>query len=322
MCTAICFRAGSGYFGRTLDLECSYQEKVAVTPRNYPLRPRHLPPIFNHYAFIGMATIANGEPLYYDGINEKGLAIAGLNFPGNAHYYPAHEGKTNVAHFELVPWVLASFQKVDEFMEVADKLNITQDVYSDLYPAATLHWIVSDSKQSVVVESTNNGLNVYENPWDVLANNPTFPVMIDNLKQYNHLTNLPQQIGFTQLKPDSRGAGSMGLPGDLTSKSRFVRAVFNKHYSVSNDSESALISQFYHILGSVNQVQGSVKVGNQYVRTQYTSCCNMKKGIYYYTTYENSQITGICISDHNLDDKKVITYPLIRTQQFRFQKPI
>ena len=321
MCTAICLRSGNGYFGRTLDLEYSYQEKVTVTPRNYPIRPRHLAPLFHHYAFIGMAIIADEEPLYYDGINEHGLAVAGLNFPGNAQYYPACEGHINVAHYELIPWVLASFKNVDELLNAAAKLNITEDVYNDLYPAATLHWIVSDSTKSVVIESTESGLHIYDNPWDVLTNNPPFPMMIDNLRKYNTLTNLPVNCGFTNLEPDSRGTGSQGLPGDLTSKSRFVRVAFHKHFSVAKNSESALVSQFYHILGSVNQVQGCVKVGNQYVKTQYTSCCNMQKCIYYYTTYENSQITGISLFDHNLDGKQTVIYPLIRTQQFNMLKP-
>ena len=110
----------------------------------------------------------------------------------------------------------------------------------------------------------------------------------------------------------SIGMGGMGLPGDLSSQSRFVRVAFTKQNSKSDDSENASVSQFFHILGSVDQQRGLCEVTEgKYEITLYTSCCNCDKGIYYYTTYDNSQITAVDMNRENLDEKLLIRYPVI-----------
>jgi choloylglycine hydrolase len=113
--------------------------------------------------------------------------------------------------------------------------------------------------------------------------------------------------------------GGLGLPGDLSSASRFIKAAFTKLNSLSKDGESASISQVFHILNSVSQQQGCVKIGNLYEKTIYSSCCNTTKGIYYYTTYENSQITGIRMHSENLNQHDLIQFPLIKGQQIRME---
>ena len=117
----------------------------------------------------------------------------------------------------------------------------------------------------------------------------------------------------------SRGMGGMGLPGDISSASRFVKVAWTKMNSVSGDSESESISQFFHILGSVDQQRGCCEVApEQYEITIYSSCVNVDKGIYYYTTYENSQITAVDMHKENLDGDTIITYPLIKGQQIHY----
>ena len=106
MCTAITFSKQDFYFGRTLDLERSYGEEVVISPRNFLLPFRQRPSLDHHYAIIGMAHISNGYPLYYDAVNEAGLCMAALNFPGFAQYKVSAEGRDNVASFEFLPWVL------------------------------------------------------------------------------------------------------------------------------------------------------------------------------------------------------------------------
>jgi choloylglycine hydrolase len=120
------------------------------------------------------------------------------------------------------------------------------------------------------------------------------------------------------LEPYSRGMGALGLPGDLSSQSRFVRAAFVKLNGVSGDEEAESVGQFFHILGSVEQVRGCCEVeAGQYEITQYTSCCNGDRGIYYYTTYGNRQITGVDMRREDLDGEKLISFPLIREEQIR-----
>ena len=323
MCTGITYTTKDHYFGRNLDLEYSYHETVTVTPRNFPFAFRKMPTLSTHHAIIGMATISDGYPLYYDGTNEKGLSMAGLNFPENADYKPEDPAKTNIAPFEFIPWILGKFETVDEVEQELRSLNLVDIAFSDAFPQSPLHWIISDRNRSITVESVREGLKVYNNPVGVLTNNPTFDMQLFNLNNYMQLSRNPPAKTFAQgMEFDvySRGMGAMGLPGDLSSASRFVKAVFTKMNSISGDSESESISQFFQILGSVAQQRGCVDVGDgKYEITVYSSCCNTDKGIYYYTTYENSQITGVDMHKEDLDGTALAAYPLIEGQQIHMQ---
>ena len=106
MCTAITYKTKNFYFGRTLDHNFSYGEEITITPRNYPIPLRHTEALKQHYAVIGTAHVAGDYPLYYDGVNEKGLGMAGLNFVGNAVYQDQDASGKNVETFELIPWIL------------------------------------------------------------------------------------------------------------------------------------------------------------------------------------------------------------------------
>lgn len=106
MCTALSYRTRDHYFGRNLDLDTSYGEKVCIMPRDFPFPLRTREALETHYAMIGMATVAEGLPLFYEAANECGLGMAGLNFPGNAWYGPEQPGADNIAPYELIPWIL------------------------------------------------------------------------------------------------------------------------------------------------------------------------------------------------------------------------
>ena len=319
MCTAVTYSTKDHYFGRNLDLEYSYQETVTITPRNYPFKFRKAEEKNTHYALIGMAFVSDNYPLYYDAINEKGLGMAGLNFPKNADYKEEVSDKDNIAPFEFIPWVLSQCATIEEVKELLAKINIAKIDFSDNLPASPLHWIIADKNSSITVESVKDGLKVYDNPVGVLTNNPTFDIHMFNLNNYMHLSieqpnnNFSSKLNFDTY---SRGMGALGLPGDLSSASRFVKATFTKMNSLSGESESESISQFFHILGSVDQQRGCVHMGeDKYEITIYSSCCNQDKGIYYYTTYENSQITAVDMHKENLDGSDLASYNLIKGQQ-------
>ncbi len=323
MCTAITYHTKDHYFGRNLDLEYSYKETVTITPRNYPFNFRKVNAIKSHYAIIGMAYVNENYPLYYDATNEKGLGMAGLNFPTNAYYGEVKNEKDNIAPFEFIPWVLSQCANLEEVKKLLENINIANINFSENLPASPLHWIIADKNASITVESVQDGLKIYDNPVGVLTNNPTFDIHMFNLNNYMSLSTEPPVNNFSKkLNFDiySRGMGALGLPGDLSSASRFVKATFTKMNSLSNDSENASISQFFHILYSVYQQRGCVHMGDdKYEITIYSSCCNMDKGIYYYTTYENSQITGIDMFKENLDSNELINYELIKDTQILMQ---
>ena len=323
MCTAATYKTKDFYFGRTLDYEYSYKEEVTITPRNYEFKFRNVNNLTSHYAIIGMAFISDNYPLYYDAVNEKGLAIAGLNFVGNAYYNERQLNKENIAQFELIPYLLGSCSSVKEVKKLLEKINITNEPFSEELPLAQLHWIISDKEECITLESVKEGLKIYDNPVGVLTNNPTFDKQLFNLNNYSGLSPKNKENTFNnKLNFDtySRGLGALGLPGDLSSMSRFVRVAFVKMNSLSEENEIASVSQFFHILNSVDQQRGCCDLGNnKFEITIYTSCCNTDKGIYYYTTYNNHQITAVDMHKEDLNSSTLIHYPLITREQIRFQ---
>lgn len=323
MCTAATYNTNDFYFGRTLDYTYSYVEEVTVTPRNYPLHFYKEDSIESHYAVIGMAYVADNYPLYYDACNENGLCMAGLNFPGNAVYREEIQGMHNIAQFEFILWILGQCSSVEEAKKLLLKTNITNKPYNNNLPVAELHWIISDKNSSITAEPTVDGLKVYDNPVGILTNNPPFNEQMSNLNNFMALSPEQPKNCFSDkidLHTYSRGMGALGLPGDLSSQSRFVRASFVKLNSKSGSSESESVSQFFHILGSVDQQRGCCKCEDgKYEITIYTSCCNADKGIYYYTTYENHQISAVKMYNENLDEKTIIRCPLIKGEQIKFQ---
>ena len=323
MCTAVTYQTDDFYFGRNLDLHIFYNETVTVTPRSFLFQFRCGKVLESHYAMIGMATVADDYPLYYEATNEKGLSLAGLNFPQNAMYYQYAEGLDNIAPFELIPWLLGQCESVTEALAMIQKMNLWNTPFSEQFPLSPLHWLLADKERSVVLEPMSEGLKIHPNPIGILTNNPPFDFHMYNLANFMNVSAQLPQNRFSDkitLSPYSLGMGGIGLPGDLSSSSRFVKAAFTKLNSVSGSTESESISQFFHILGSVAQQNGLTPVeGGQYEYTVYSSCCNTEKGIYYYTTYENSQITAVSLHNEDLNSSKLFSYPLIRGQQIRKQ---
>ncbi len=323
MCTAATYRTKDFYFGRTLDYEFSYGEEITVTPRNYPFSFRYLPEKREHYAIIGMAHVEEDYPLYYDAVNEKGLGMAGLNFVGNAVYGEVKEGKENVAVFELIPYILSQCENTEEARELLGKIQITDTKFKEQLPNGRLHWIIADEKEAITVESVTEGLKIYENAPGVLTNNPPFPMQMFQLNNYMQLSSRQPENLFSDrlsLETYSRGMGALGLPGDLSSASRFVRVAFTKLHARSGEGEADSVGQFFHILGSVEQTRGCCELENgKYEITIYTSCCNATKGIYYYTTYTNRQITAVDMHREKLDGTELIRYPMLEEEQIRLQ---
>ena len=323
MCTAVTYNTDCGnYFGRTLDYEFSYGEEIVIMPRNFKIKlgGREYK---SHYAIIGMAHTADGYPLFYDALNEKGLAMAGLNFVGNAVYNKPVENRENVAQYEFIPRILAACSTVNEAVNTIKNINITDEAFSDSLPAASLHWMIADKDSAVTVEATKDGVKIYDNRVGVMTNNPPFDVQMRRLCDYMHLSPKQPQNNFSKdidLECYSRGMGALGLPGDLSSQSRFVRAAFVAANSVSGNGEYDGITQLFHILGSVEQQNGCCITENGGLeKTIYTACFDAQNGIYYYTTYENRQITAIDMFKANLNAAELACYPMINTPQIKFQ---
>ena len=188
MCTAATYRTDNFYMGRTLDYEFSYGEEITVMPRNFPLSFRHGGGTDRHYAIIGMAHVADGYPMFYDAVNEKGLGMAGLNFAASARYSEPEDGKQNVAQFEFIPWVLSQFASLGQARSAIEKINLVGTTYDSRYPAAKMHWIIADKSGAITVEPTESGLKIYDNAPGVLTNEPPFDMQLFNLNNYMRLS--------------------------------------------------------------------------------------------------------------------------------------
>ena len=249
--------------------------------------------------------------------------MAGLNFPEYAAYNTLVTKKDNITPFELIPWVLGQCATVTEAKSLLSKTNLLKEDFKTNLPLSPLHWLIADRKTSIAAEPLTDGLKIYDNPIGILTNSPPFDLQLFHLNNFMHLTNLLPQNHFSKdldLKIYSNGMGALGMPGDWSSQSRFVKAAFTKMNSICADSEDESVSQFFHILNSVEHPRGCVVMDdNLYEITIYSSCCNTDKGIYYYKTYDNSQITAMDMRRENLDDTQLISYPLKTSGDIFFQ---
>jgi len=306
MCTAITYSHNNFYFGRNLDFENSFDEKIVITGRSFPFFLRNSKKIESHYAIIGMGIVSDNFPLYFDAVNEFGLCMAGLLFPEAAHFRKSNPCKNNIASFELIPYVLSLCKNLTEAKKLLQNANITDENFSNEYHATPLHWIISDKTGSVTVESVKDGLYLHDNPVGVLTNSPDFPSQMANLDKYIK----------DSLCPDEKK-----LPGDFSSEARFVRAAYTKLSSFSEDSEQSCVSQVFRILESVQRTRGCTrKDENKLVKTHYSSCINADKQIYYYTTHDNMGIGAVELGESDSNSDRVFIFPLEKEWRVNFQR--
>lgn len=323
MCTAVSFYADGLYFGRTLDYENSYGETIVITPRRFALPFREAETLFEHYAILGIAHVAQDYPLYYDAVNEKGLAMAGLNFVGNACYHADGTGQHHIAQFELIPWILGRCKDTHEAETLLKQTDITPTAFAPDMPTAQLHWILADSQRTMTVESVQDGLHIYENPAGVLTNNPPFREQLFRLNDFMHLSpKQPENLfgGNLPLACYSRGMGALGLPGDLSSQSRFIRAAFMCANALKGKTAAENVHQVFHILNTVEQVRGCCAVGEgQYEYTIYAACADATRGIYYYTGYDKYCLSAVCMHHEDLEAEKLFCYPMQHQENVMWQ---
>lgn len=318
MCTGIRFTSTSGamYFGRNLDWTQGYGERVVMTPP-----AAHVPSAFvregdleRGYAVIGMGIVVDGVPLYFDCGNERGLAVAGLNFPQSARYATRHEhGAINVAAYEFPFWVARNFPSLAAVREALAHVNVVAKPVNEQLPVASLHWIIGDATGSVVVECLEDGLRVWENDVDVLTNEPDFGWQRTNLRNYLTLSDAepePASWGAARLAAFGSGMGMHGIPGDYSGPSRFVKAAFvNAHYPAQDD-ERANVTRLFRTLGSVAVPDGCAQMADgSFERTLYTSCFSAASLTYYHAAYDDLEIRAYPLASCDMNGSEPVFVP-------------
>lgn len=307
MCTSIAYKTSDFYFGRNMDVEGHFDEQVVITPRNYKFDFKYDKAQVSHYAIIGMGRVKNLYPLYADGTNEKGLCACALNLPKSTVYQSnAEKEKLNLTSYEIIPYILSNFESIKETKEGLTNLRILDTSFDEKTPSTPLHWLISDKDESIVIESTFEGVKIYDNPVGVLTNEPTFPSHLRNLEKYAHLTPYDERQ-----ESGSLGLGLYGLEGDFSSVSRFVKASILKRYAIAEFGEGESVSTIFRLLYSVAPIKGCVmtRQGKAHY-TVYTSVVNASKGIYYYTTNENMRLNKVSFSNADIDAQYLQVYPL------------
>ena len=313
MCTGVRFSDNEGnmYFGRNLDWSEGYGEKVVITPRGYKYKSAFLGEMANSPTLIGMGIVVENTPLYFDCANEHGLAVAGLNFPGYASYATeAVEGKTNVAAYEFPLWVALNFKTVEEIEKALPGVVIVAKPINEQYPVSELHWLIGDSKRSIVVEYTSHGMEIYDNDFDILTNQPGYGWHKENMRNYMNLFSMmPKGVKWAKATMTPFGSGSLmrGLPGGFYSTDRFVRVAYlNTHYPVQK-SETDNVSRLFHTLAGVAMIDGGAAMADgKFEKTIYTGGYSSATQTYYYNTYENPAIQSVKMTDRDLSGDELI----------------
>ncbi|HJA26727.1 MAG TPA: choloylglycine hydrolase family protein [Candidatus Fournierella merdigallinarum] len=315
MCTSVSC-SDQALFGRSLDLESPFGEQVVIAPREYPFRFHHRLPLVRHHALIGMAALADGVPLYAEAVNEKGLYMAGLNFPASACYFPDDDnGRHSVAPYELIPLVLGSCGCLAEARRLLEGLRLTAIPFAPGWPLAPLHWHLADASGALVAEPTGQGLRLYDDPVGVLTNEPPFDYQQTRLRDFMALS--PRQPANTfapglPLAPYAQGMGALGLPGDASSASRYVRAAFLKTHAAFPGQRQRDVMQFFHILDGVSMVRGTVVTpAGKLDETRYVCCADGRTGTYYYKTYDGGRVRAVALTEAARQGAALRAFPLV-----------
>lgn len=314
MCTAISDVGIYHFFGRTLDVEEQALPKVVIAPRHFPFRLLYEGDVTEHLSIMGAAHISEGVPLFYDGVNEAGLCAAALSFQDNAVYFKPNERGKNLASFEVMTYILATAKSVREAREALEGVTVTDDSFGESLPNEPLHWIIADRRESICVEQTECGLKIYDNPFGVLTNNPPFPYHKEHMREFLHVgASSPENRIYPSvyMEPYSFGMGAIGMPGDFSSASRFVRAAFAKAHTTDTGEHCGEMSRLFHIMDTVSVPRGTVITKNGKTRfTLYTSCINAEMGEYYFTTYASRRIRFLDMKKVPFDKAELIAYDM------------
>ena len=321
-CTGITIKPkdGSVIFARTLEFAADLKSNIIVVPRGTEYvgtapggKPGHR--WKTRYGTVGAN--AFDMPVVVDGLNEKGLHVGLFYFPGFAKY---QEVKADDLGKALAPWEIGSYLlgtclDVKEAVAAAKSVLVGEVVQKDMGFVPPIHLIVTDaSGKSVVLEYVGGELKVHDNPFGVMANSPTFDWHMTNLSNYVTLSqkNIEKiDLAGKEIKGLGQGSGMLGLPGDFTPPSRFVRAVAFSKTAQPVDKAKEGVLQAFHILNQFDIPKGAaqgIEHGKEvYDYTLWTSAADLKNLRYYFRTFDNSRIRMVDIKAVNLDAQEIKT---------------
>lgn len=308
MCTTFVYK--NKYFGRNMDIDIPFGEKIIFTPNGYWDMYKCVNSS-NKYKILGIGSLVNDTPLYAEAINEYGLYMAGLNFPYNAEYGNEKDDLLNLAPYELIPYFLGNYKNIDELQEDIKNLNIVNIEFKQDLPLASLHFFLSDGNKNLVIEQVKEGLKIYEDKVGVLTNNPIYPYHIYNLQNYANLNvRNPHTYIFEENEylPYGEGIGLFGLPGDFSPTSRYIRSAILKNYMEKHESIN-FVSDVFHLLDNTAMIRGSVITKNNRLDiTRYSVCYSKLERKIWIKTYDNFNVYSTSFSDFDRELESIDFY--------------
>ena len=324
-CTGITIKPkdGSIIFARTLEFAADLKSNVIVVPRGTEYvgtAPGNKPGLRWKTKYGTVGANAFDLPVVVDGLNEKGLQVGLFYFPGFAKY---QEVKVDDLGKALAPWEIGSYllgtcSDVKEAVAAAKSVLVGEVLLKDMGFVPPVHLIVTDaSGKSVVFEYVGGELKIHDNPFGVMSNSPTFDWHMTNLSNYVTLSKKNMEkidLAGKEIKGLGQGSGMLGLPGDFTPPSRFVRAVaFSKTAQPVFKAKEGVL-QAFHILNQFDIPMGAaqgIEHGKQvYDYTLWTSAADLKNLRYYFRTFDNSRIRMVDMKAVNLEAKEIKTIPM------------
>lgn len=329
MCTGIRLIAadGSVVYGRTMEFGYDTESEIIVIPRNYLLSgtaPENASGLsWNaRYAVVGVAML--NVIGVVDGINEKGLAGGLFYFPHYAQYQtiPTNHNKNIIAPWQLLTWILTQWQTVAEVKQALPTIIVPNIILSAWGCVPPMHVIVHDTHgKSLVIEYVDGIVTMHDNPLGVITNAPIFDWHLTNIKNYIRLSpynSSSLELNGVQFDALGQGSGMLGLPGDFTPPSRFIRAVAYSACVIDTKTAEQTRDTAFHILNLFNIPRGVIaektKDTVHYDYTQWTTVADLHNKEYYWHTYDNNELSKIDLLKTNLDAS---THTIIKMEQPR-----
>lgn len=322
-CTGITLKSKDGMTvaARTIEWAESVMNNLyVVVPRNQELQsltPSGMDGVRfkSKYGFVGLAV--EQKEFMVEGVNEKGLSAGLFYFPNYGKYQPFDqmEKDKSLADFQVVSYVLAKCSSINDVKRELEKVRII-----NIDPrSSTVHWRFTEpSGRQVVLEIVNEVMHFYENPLGVLTNSPGIEWHWTNLNNYINLQpgNAPEHsFGPLAMKSFGHGSGMLGLPGDFTPPSRFVRAAFFQLTAPQQPNAEGCVFQAFHLLNNFDIPAGTeLPMGKASVdlpsATQFTVATDTGNRMIYYRTMYNSTIRCIDLKGIDFSQVKYQSYPL------------
>lgn len=258
--------------------------------------------------------------LTVDGMNEKGLSVGSLFLPASKFPKPKpQDASRSLFVLQFGQWILSNFSTVDEVKKALPSVMVWSEIIPSQDMEFTAHTAVHDAQgNSIVIEFIDHKCNVYDNPTGVMTNSPTFDWQLSNLRNYLQLSPYNvQPVSYWGLKitPTGQGSGMLGLPGDATPPSRFVKTVMSTQYSQQPKDAGEAVNLANHILMSLDIPKGisreKTDKGTLYDCTMWVVIKDLKHRVYYFRSYDNLHLRSVHLDRLNLSvGAKVVSIPL------------